>query len=149
MKSFITRHNKTILKRHDNRTKSTNTNNTRHCNCRQPDQCPIQGNCLKTNVIYKAEVTTTDNNETRTYIGVTANDFKTRYRNHSKSLNNKIYHNETELSKHIWQLKDNKRKYTIKWEIIKQLPSCKAGFRKCRLCLEEKLLILKGRKKKS
>ena len=107
----------------------------------------IQGNCLKTNAIYKAEVTTTDNNETGTYIGITANDFKTRYRNHSKSLNNKKYHNETELSQHVWQLKDNKRKYTIKWEIIKQLPPSKAGSRKCRLCLEEKLLILKGRKK--
>ena len=146
MKSFITRHNKTILKRHDNQTKPTNTNSTRHCNCRQPDQCPIHGNCLKTNVIYKAEVTKTDNNETRTYIGVTANDFKTRYRNHSKSLKNKKYHNDTELSKHIWELKNVKRKYTIKWEITKQLPPRKAGSRKCRLCLEEKLLILKGRK---
>ena len=46
----------------------------------------------------QAEVTT-DNNETWTYIGITANDFKTRYQN------NKKYHNETELSKHTWQFK--------------------------------------------
>ena len=79
-------------------TKPTNTNNTRHCNCRQPDQCPIQGNCLKIYTIYKAEVATTDNNEMQTYIGVTAYC--------SESLNNKKYHNNTELYKHIWQLED-------------------------------------------
>ena len=93
--------------------------------------------------IYKARITNTDNKETKTYIGVTGNDFKTRYQNHCKSLNNKKSLNETELSKHIWNLKDNKRKYTIAWDIIKQIPSCKAGSRKCRLCFEEKLLILK------
>ena len=41
---------KSFINRHDNRTKSTNTNDTCHCNCRQPDQCPIQGNSLKTNI---------------------------------------------------------------------------------------------------
>ena len=30
-------------------------------------------------VVYKAEVTSTDDNTTHTYIGVTANDFETRY----------------------------------------------------------------------
>ena len=32
---------------------------------------------LQANVIYKADVTTTDNNETKTHIGVAANNFKT------------------------------------------------------------------------
>ena len=30
--------------------------------------------------------------------------------------------------------------------IVKRVPSCKAGSRKCNLCLEEKLLIMKGSK---
>ena len=64
-------------------------------------QCPMQGNCLQANVVYKADITTTDNNETKTYIGVTANDFMTGFRNHTKSINNnKKYQNETELSKY-------------------------------------------------
>ena len=83
----------------------------------------------------------------RTYIGVTGDNFKTRYRNHCKSLNNRKYKNETELSKHVWNLKDNKCEYTIAWDIIRQIPTRGTGPRKCRLCLEEKLLILKGRRK--
>ena len=55
--------------------------------------CPMQGNCLQANVVYKAEITTADNNETKTYIGVTANEFKIRFRNQTKSIN------ETENSK--------------------------------------------------
>ena len=105
---------------------------------------PTQGNCLQANVIYKADVTTTDNNEIKSYIG-TANNFKTRYRNHCKSLSNQRYQNETELSKHVWQLTDSKREFTVKWGIIRQIFG--SGSRRCRLCLEEKLLILKGRKK--
>ena len=85
----------------------------------------------------------------------TANDFKTRFRNHTKSINNKKYQNETEpqsrnyslteLSKYIWQLRDSNRPHNIKWGIIKKIPPCKPGHRRCGLCLEEKLLILKGR----
>ena len=147
MKAFINRHNKAILKTHDKHAKPLNTSTSRPCNCRNQEQCPTQGHSLQDNVVYKAEVTTTDNNETKSYIGVTANAFKTRFRNHTKSLNNKKYRNETELSKYIWQLKDSKRVHKIKWAIIKQIPSCKAGQRKCCLCLEEKLFILKGRNK--
>ena len=36
--------------------------------------------------IYKAEVTTTDNAKTKKYIGMTSNEFKVRYRNHTKSV---------------------------------------------------------------
>ena len=143
MRTFISRHNKTILKNQDRQNK---TNETRDCNCRQNRQCPIEGKCLQTNVVYKADITTTDNNDTKTYIGVTSNDFKTRYRNHCKSINNIKYRNETELSKHIWQIKENGRSYEVKWGIIKQFTT-PVNSKKCYLCLEEKLLILKSRKK--
>ena len=68
MKSFISRHNKPILRRHDQKTETTNTNYTRNSNCRRTERCPTQGNCLQVNVIYKTDVTTTNNNETKTYI---------------------------------------------------------------------------------
>ena len=97
MKSFINRNNQTILKKHDKRS----TNDSRLCNCRNHNQCPMQGNCLQANVVDKADITTTDNNETKTYIGVTANEFNTRFRNHTKSINNRKYQNKTELSKYI------------------------------------------------
>ena len=147
IKTFITRHNKNILNRLNPQSTQNKTNLTKTCNCRQQHLCPTDGNCLNSNVIYKAEVTTTDNNETKTYIGVTACDFKTRYRNHIKSITNAKYRKETELSKHTWTLKENKRNYNIKWGFIKQLPPAHEKQKSCRLCLEERLLILKGRKK--
>ena len=107
----------------------------------------MQGNCLQANVVYKAEITTTDNNQTKTYIGVTANEFKIRFRNHTESISNIKYQNETELFKYIWQLKKSNRPHKIKWGIIKKIPACKPGQRRCGLCVGGKLLILKGRNK--
>ena len=69
MKSFLDKHNKIILKKHTNR---LNKDDEKLCNCRQRVNCPTDGR----SVVYKAEVTSTDNNTTQTYIGVTANDFK-------------------------------------------------------------------------
>ena len=98
MKSFLDKHNKIILKKHTNR---LNNDDEKLCNCLQRVNCPTDGNCLTTSVFYKAEVTSTEDNTTQTYIGVTANDFKTRYRNHLKSLRNEKYKHETQLSKQL------------------------------------------------
>ena len=53
------------------------------------------------------------------------------------------YSNETELSKHVWHLKQNKTDFTIKWSIIKKSISYMGGSERCNLCLEEKISILK------
>ena len=66
-----------------------------------------------------------------------------RYRNHIKSFTHEKYSNETELSKHIWHLKQNKTDFTIKWSITKKSISYTGGSKRCNLCLEEKLNILK------
>ena len=79
MKTYIKRHNNKILKRHDSQDNPPNTNSTHPCNCRNPMQCPVKGNCLQSSVLYEARVTTTDSKQTRTYIGVTGDNFKTRY----------------------------------------------------------------------
>ena len=105
MKSFSDKHNKTILNKHTNR---LNKDDEKLCNCRQRVNCPTDGKCLTRSVGYKAEVTSPEDNTTQTYIGVTANDFKARYRNHLKSLRNEKYKHETELSKHAWNLKKGK-----------------------------------------
>ena len=144
MKSFLDKHNKIILKKHTNRLKK---DEEKLCNCRQRANCPTDGKCLTRSVVYKADVTSTDDNTTQTYIGVTANDFKTRYRNHLKSLRNEKYKNETELSKHVWNLKRENRQFSIRWAIVKQIRAGRNGKRNCTLCLEEKLMIMKGRSK--
>lgn len=148
METFINNHNKKILNKPTNQRTNVNatdlqTNETRKCNCRRPNTCPTDGKCLSASVVYQAEVT--DNSATKTYIGVTGGDFKTRYRNHTKSFNHKKYSNNTELSKHIWKLKESDRAFSIKWSLIKHVPVYRAGSRRCNLCLEEKLIILKQR----
>jgi hypothetical protein len=43
--------------------------------------------CLTKDLVYQAKVKTKDNNDIKTYIGMTATTFKERYRNHKKSFN--------------------------------------------------------------
>ena len=85
-----------------------------------------------------------DTAETKNYIGVTAGPFKDRYNNHKKSLN--IERKPNSQSKNSQrELKEQGKQFDIKWSIIKWVPAYSAGGRSCKLCLEEKLLILKSK----
>ena len=88
-------------------------------NCRNNDLCPLDGKCLTSNVNYEATVTTTSGNP-NTCIGMTENDFKTRYKNHKLSFNDRKHSHDTVLSRYIWELWDNDTNYDIKWRIIKK-----------------------------
>ena len=78
---------------------------------------------------------------------MTANSFKEGYRNHIKSFKDGKYSNETELSKYIWDLKSNNQSFGIKWAIVKRAAAYTSGAKRCNLCLEEKLCIMKARLK--
>ena len=91
------------------------------CNCRNKHACPLQNKCMSKDIVYKATVSTGNTQDTKHYIGMTSNTFRERYRNHIKSFTHKKYSNETELSKHVWHLKQIKTDFTIKWSIIKSL----------------------------
>ena len=97
------------------------------CNCRQKNSCPLNGNCLQSSVIYQATVKRNDNNTSETYIGLTENAFKTRYRNHTASFRHTKHRNSTELSKHVWSLKDNNIVYSISWRTISSSSSCNSS----------------------
>ena len=144
VKSVISRHNKRVL-RETKSEETTNDNNIEKlCNCRNVNECPLNNMCLTKDLVYQAEVKTKDNNDIKTYIGMTATTFKERYRNHKKSFNDIKYENETELSKHVWKLKLNREQFNIKWSILSRASSIKAGGNSCNLCLEEKLKILRS-----
>ena len=70
IKSLINKHNHQILKQ---KTNQTPIENDCSCNCRKKNECPIPGKCFTNNVIYKGEVTTTANQTTKQYIGMTSN----------------------------------------------------------------------------
>ena len=118
--------------------------NKRKCNCRNKNLCPLDGECLTSNVIYEATVTTTSGDR-KTYIGMTENDFKTRYNNHKLSFKDQKHSHDTVLSKHICDLRDSNTSYEIKWSVIKKANAYKGNPSRCNLCLSEKLYILTAR----
>ena len=97
------------------------------CNCEESNDCPLQGNCLARSIVYEARVTTEDDGKVMNYIGMTANDFKGRYRNHQKSFRDVNYSNETELSKYICTLKHSGRSFSTSWAILKRAKPYAAG----------------------
>ena len=127
--SIIKAHNKQIS------TSGTGTDPIT-CNCRKKDLCPMQGNCQATNIIYNAEVK--ENNNSQLYIGLTEPPFKLRYNNHTQSFKHEKHQNSTELSKHIWQLKRNKKPFTINWSIASRAQSYNSESKRCNLCLNRK-----------
>ena len=137
VRSIITNHNTCIIRK--SQTQVTSADN---CNCRNKEACPLQNNCMNKHIVYKATISTSNTNDKKHYIGMTSSTFKERYRNHIKSFTHKKYSNKTELWKHIWHLKQNKTDFTIKWSIKKSI-SYMGESKRCNLCLEEKLNILK------
>ena len=79
----------------------------RTCNCRVKNERPLDGKCLSSNIVYSAEVLIDNNEQGDIYFGISETEFKTRLSNHKKSFKNQIYETDTELSKYIWDLKDN------------------------------------------
>ncbi|PIK38370.1 hypothetical protein BSL78_24802 [Apostichopus japonicus] len=135
-----------IIKGHNKRISATLTSKEKEAyNCRKKDTCPLNGNCQASNIIYKAEVKTTDN--CKTYIGLTEPPFKLRYGNHKMSLNHEKHQNATELSKHIWQLKQNNQPFTINWSIASRAKAYSNESKRCNLCLTEKLIIINADKR--
>ena len=138
MANIIKSHNQKILN------ENNGVSNERKCNCRNKDLCPLDGACLTSNVIYEATVTTTTG-DTKTYIGMTEHEFKTRYNNHKLSFRDQKHSHSTVLSKHIWDLKDSNTDYQINWRIIKRANTYRGNPSRCNLCLSEKLCILSAR----
>ena len=76
------------------------------------------------------------------YIGLTANQFKARYRNHQMSFRHVGRRNETELSKHLWKLKDDNKEYTFTWKIVAKAKPYTNLTKRCNLCNTEKFFLI-------
>ena len=110
------------------------------CNCRSKPTCLLNGKCLTSNIIYQATVK--NDGWSETYIGLTANEFKTRYHNHTTSFRHESKRHSMELSKHFWSLKDKNKDYRISWKIVARTQPYSNTIKKCNLCLAEKILII-------
>ena len=78
---------------------------------------------------------------TETYVGLATN-FKERYRNHKTSFRHSKRSNETQLSKYVWNLQNEKKMFQIKWKILKKCKPYSNVSKKCSLCLNEKFIII-------
>ena len=143
MKQIINSHNKNILN------VQNNTPNQKTCNC-EKEPCPLNGNCLVRKVVYRADVKDLHDNTSKVYLGISEPTFKVRYSNHKNSFKYRKNRTKTELSKHIWDLKDKKHQFEIKWSIVKECGTAYNPVSKsCNLCLSEKFLICTFKDKKS
>ena len=91
-------------------------------------------------MVYEAKVSTYNN--FKLYYGTCVGEFKSRFNNHTKSFRDRG--NETELSKYIWQLKDESKSYNISWSIFMYATPYKCGTRRRDRCLTEKYVIARA-----
>ena len=63
------------------------------------------------------------------------NSFRMTFKHESKK-------NDTELSKYLWQLKDQKKDFAISWKILAKAKSYSNLTKRCNLCSTEKFYIL-------
>ena len=138
-----------LTKAHNNKLINKNNNHTTQprCNCRNKDDCPLPGKCTSQNIVYQATVTS--QNEEKIYVGLTSNTFKTRYSAHKNSFIHPEKKHQTELSTHIWKLKDNNIPHSINWKIIKHARPYSPRTKRCNLCLWEKCYIIISDKQKN
>ena len=109
-------------------------------------RCPIKNKCLTTSIIYEANVTSDSKNREKKYIGLTEGTYKKLFYGHQLSFKDCKYLKSSELSKHIWKVKDQGRNYRIGWKINNKATPYIKGTKRCDLCMSEKLCILKAYK---
>ena len=129
VKQIIDGQNKPILKIAE--TAQPQKEGGKTCSCRKKEDCPLDGECLVSEVVYQATVTT--RNKEETYIGFTATQFKARYRNHLMSFRHEKRRNETELSKHL---------PLITWKILAKAKPYTNFTKRCNLCTTEKFFLI-------
>ena len=81
---------------------------------------------------------------TKNYFGTCEKSFKGRHNNHTSSFKNRLQQKSIELSNYLWELKENRRIYTIDYLIAMKAHPYICGTRKCDLCLSEKLMIARA-----
>ena len=136
-----------LIKAHNTKVeREANEKPKKQCNCtrKYKGNCPLNGKCLSEAIIYKATVKSRSGS--KNYIGLTGGRFKDRLGNHVLSFNHKKDKHATELSKHVWSLKDKKEQYEITWSIVDKSNTFRRKTGTCNLCLAEKVAILHNKK---
>ena len=144
MKKHISKHNVKICQKPDN----SNVTNVAKCNCRVKDECPLNGECLTTSVVYQASVRCDNSNVEKTYVGLAEGTFKKRWDKHKYTFKHPNA-SSTALSSYIWKCKKANKNPKIDWSIKAKAHAFSSGGKQCDLCLTEKVNILLANPKSS
>ena len=136
MESIISAHNKNLIK------PNTEDPSQNLCNCSKKAECPLDNQCLAKGIVYQATVTSGNNERVQTYVGLTDTTFKARLANHKQSFIKEKQRNQTELSKHIWHLKEEGANYQVTWKILGKVRAYTNITKTCNLCNLEKFFII-------
>ena len=113
------------------------------CNCLIKEDCPMNGLCLTSSILYQATIKCSDSKyKQKRHKGICEAIFKKRYANHKKSFNLINSKNDTTLSVEYWTLKQKQQTPRLTWEIKGQYKAYNPTLKKCNLCLNEKLAII-------
>lgn len=134
-----------MISSHNNKQLRT-ANEDKPCNCRKKAECPLEGNCQHSEIVYEAQIAAQPSTPAATYIGSTETTFKLRYNNHTSSFRNAKYKTSTELSKRVWALKDRNENHQITWKIKETAKAYSPTTKRCSLCLAEKRNIVEADK---
>ena len=132
-----------IIKEHNRNVSNKKEKQTNPCNCRNKNECPLNGNCKLQSVIYKCTVSATQTFKQRVYLGIAEGNWKQRLYNHRQSFKDKTHKNDTTLSSYLLDLKENCNQILkLAWSIVRFTPGCSNISKRCVLCLHEKLLTI-------
>ena len=77
-----------IVKSHNKKLTNAENKQTKHCNCKKKQECPLQGKCRSEDIIYKCAVAATGHPR-KVYKGTAEGDFRQQYYNYRKSFRNR------------------------------------------------------------
>ena len=131
-----------IIKSHNKKLIYSSNHHAQPFNCRKKEDCTLEGTCRAENIIHKCIVSTSGYPD-KVYLGTAERDFKKRYYNHISSFKNETQMNKTTLAKYVWEQKQRHNiTPTLKWYIVKSVPSYSNITKSCMLCLHKKFEIL-------
>ena len=136
MQAIISSHNKKVTGT------SRNVLPVRSCNCgKKADECPLQGQCLHKEIVYKAVVSSSEGE--KEYVGQTKNTFKERLATHKNTFKYSEKRINCGLAGYVWKLKDKGIDHSVEYSLLCQTTKYRRGDRRCELCTTEKTLIAK------
>ena len=140
MAAIISRHNKIVLSN-----KTTANSTTPPCNYRNKVNCPLEGKCHKSSIVYKACLLS--GNTANNYYGCCETEFKISFNNHNQSFKFQRKSNATKLFKAFWQAKDARKKNPDKMEYRGPYGPISSGGKVLQSMPQRKTYNLTGRSK--